>query len=242
MCGQSTFEEDSEVATEVSQDRVLTNVSVPNGLVLRTDRVGGSVTYGDDIFPGETVRFDYDGGSERGERNVLVVHVDDEGFEGLTLERDGDYRRYLDANIEGLYDIHIVEPFIRQENDEVNTNEKRIRFDEAGEALLASLSGEKLAELYLEHVALRGDDASFDSTTGEVVVQLPEVQTPKFELFSNSFLIVNKRGDKLRVFIYPNDDEPVGFDKIDVNGNLVNIPSSDWTPEFLRDELVKFLA
>ena len=176
MCGQSTFEEDTEV-TEVSQDRMLTHVGVPVGLTLRVDRVGETVTYGEDIVPGETVRFDYDGGSG-GERNVLVVKVDDEGFEGLTLERDGDYRRYLDEKITGFDAILIVEPFVHAISPAgvdavVSGNEKRVRFDEAGEALLASLSGEQLAQLYSEHVALIGKGAHFDADSGEVVVKLP---------------------------------------------------------------------
>lgn len=238
MCGQSTFNEDVDVVTETSQDRMLTHVNVPAGLTLKVDRVGQVVTYGDEVVPGETVRFDYYGGSGEGERNVLVVKVDSDGLEGLTLERDGEYRRYADDKISVRSDITIVEPFVHAISPAgvdavVSGNEKRIRFDEAGEALLASLTGEQLAELYDKHVALIGEGARFDSDSGEVVVKLPEVKS-KFEVRSEYFTIQNKKGENLMVFLYPYSQE-IGL-------NVGDLDDESVTPEVLRDELVKFLA
>lgn len=240
MCGNSTFEDDYEDAVDevmtVEAPTEVIDVVLPDNMVLKVDRVGQSYIYGDDIVPGETVRFDYDGGSESGTRTVLVVKVDNDGLEGLTLERDGGYRRYLNVNIGSRIDI--VQPFIAQ-NPVSTGNVKRVRFDDAGTALLASLSGEKLAELYGQYVALEGVGTEFDPQTGEVVVQLPEPVKSRFVTVrgkTRDLEIQNKDGKIFALYLYK-DTGKVGF-----YNEVTGENNSNCTPEELRDSLVKFLA
>ena len=211
------------------------DVEVPGSISLDTSRVGKNLVYSDEVSPGETVRFSYYGGSEDGTRNVLVVKVDSNGLEGLTLERDGEYRRYRDDNISGH--LMVVEPFVATTPKDT-AGIKRVRFDEAGDALLASLSGEQLADLYSKYVALEDDGAEFDAATGHVVVTLPQPKFSEFATISISdypLVIKNKNGNSFNLFLYP-DKKQVGI-YVDGDLNEENI-----TPEQLRDELVKFLA
>lgn len=218
----------------------------PN-VIIDPSRAGKSVVRCDDVKVGETVRFVYTAGSEVGERNVLVVKVGYRSFEGPTLERDGGYRKYLDQDIaddRSLEDhgpILIVEPFVKV--DPVSTgNVKRVRFDEAIEALAASLTGEQLAALYLQYVALRGDDAEFDPATGEVVVTLPEPKVNKFtktghSAFGPDLEITNTNGKKFGIYLYGVETGEIG-----IHNEVTGTDNSNATPEVLRDELVKFLA
>lgn len=209
------------------------DIKVPNGLTLDVSRVGQVVPYPDNVHVGETVSFYYTHGSYDGQRTVLVLFVDGDYLEGLTLERDGEYRRYNEAYISG--NISIVRPFVTSPVVSIG-NVKRVRFDQAIEALAASLSGEQLAQLYSQYVALEGDGAEFDATSGEVVVKLPESKVNKFTLISmpGEIQIVNKKNETFKLFGYKYD-QTVGYSG--PNCNSINC-----TPEQLRDELVKFLA
>jgi hypothetical protein len=231
MCGQTELE-----VSEVEVENPTIEVEVPSDVNLDTSRVGQEVSSFDDVVVGETVRFDYSGGSEYGTRNVLVLRVDGGALEGITLERDGGYRRYLNHYVDS--NIFIVKPFVKVPA-EVNGHVKRIRFDEAGAGLLASLTGDQLASLYAQYVAVEGDGAEFDPQTGEVVVRLPEAKT-KFLAVSNleePILIVRPDGKQLKLYLYENSDYPIGI----VNEET-DLDITDVTPEILRDELVKFLA
>jgi len=231
MCGQTELE-----VIEVEVENPTIEVEVPSDVNLDTSRVGQEVSSFDDVVVGETVRFDYSGGSEYGTRNVLVLRVDDGALEGITLERDGGYRRYLNHYVDS--NILIVKPFVKVPA-EINGRVKRIRFDEAGAGLLASLTGDQLASLYAQYVAVEGDGAEFDPQTGEVVVRLPEAKT-KFLAVSNleePILIVRPDGKQLKLYLYENSDYPIGI----VNEET-DLDITDVTPEILRDELVKFLA
>jgi hypothetical protein len=232
MCGQTELE-----VSEVEVENPTIEVEVPSDVNLDTSRVGQEVSSFDDVVVGETVRFDYSGGSEYGTRNVLVLRVDDGALEGITLERDGGYRRYLNHYVDS--NIFIVKPFVKVPA-EVNGHVKRIRFDEAGAGLLASLTGDQLASLYAQYVAVEGDGAEFDPQTGEVVVRLPEAKT-KFLTVSNlpeqPILVVRPDGKQFKLYLYENDDYPIGI----VN-DVTGLNSTEVTPEILRDELVKFLA
>jgi len=232
MCGQSTLEEQAVDSVMEQLD-----IALPDNLELDTSRVGEDVAYAESVNPGETVSFYYTAGSEVGNRTVLVVKVDGEGLEGLTLERDGGYRRYLDRFISGQ--IQIVKPFIQSNGSPYHSNstEKRVRFDDAGVALLASLSGEQLADLYGRYVAVEGIGTKFDGNTGEVVVELPEV-TSKFissDKGLNTLRIQNKDGVELRLHQY-------GDGSIGLVNDLTGFNTTSPTPENLRDELVKLLA
>lgn len=147
--------------------------------------VGTDLSYLDDAKVGDTIRFYYGAGSEPGYRTVRVLKVDSGAVEGPTLERDpnDNYRRYSD---EHASDITVVAQFalpgdaVEVVTPEVGAdNTLRVRFDDAGTKLLASLTGEQLAELYAKHVMVVGESAKFDEQTGEVVVKLPE--PPKLE-------------------------------------------------------------
>ncbi len=211
------------------------SIPCPDGVILGVSRVGALLVYPADINKGETVEFYYAHGSHHGTRTVLVLKSDDNGIEGINLERDGEYRKYSDEYVSDYYKV--VKPFVQVEL--ASTSEKRIRFDDALEALRASLSGEQLAELYSKHVALLGDGASFDAQTGEVVVKLP---VPKENTFlrigadndSQSLVIENKHGQTFHLFVYGKLNT-VGITAPGFNNTKV-------TPDELRDQLVKFLA
>jgi len=215
-----------------TQNAVL-DVDLPHGVELQTHRVGSRLTYLDNAQVGETIRFTYSGGSEHGQRTVLVVKVDGKGVEGLTLERDGAYRRYTEYNVGG--EIRVVEPFVR--GSSTNSIEKRVRFDDAGTALVASLSGEQLAELYNKYVALEGDGASFDANTGEVVVKLPEPKENKI-VDAKSHLVVfeNTRGKKFYLHIYSHFGD-IGFHNYESGAD-----NAKATPDALLTELTRFLS
>jgi len=231
MCGQSTLEEQAVDSVMEQLD-----IALPDGLQLDTRRVGEHVTYADELNPGETVSFIYSAGSEVSDRTVLVVKVDGTGLEGLTLERDGGYRRYLDDFITS--DISIVKPFVKSGNSPYHSNntEKRVRFDDAGTALLASLSGEQLADLYGQYVAVEGVGTIFDAKTGEVVVKLPEPESRVSDVILgdsfSSITLSNKHGKYLSLFFY--DDKSIGV-QYNAGSKFVSV-------EGLRDELTKFLA
>lgn len=234
MCGESTLDE----VTEVDVKNPIIQVQLPEGIILQTDRVGESFTFTDETRVGETVRFRYSGGSEDGERNVLVVKVDSDSLEGLTLERDGGYRKYTDDNIHG--DILVVEPFVEAGNKVAPSgNVKRVRFDDAVAALVASLEGEQLAELYGRYVATEGDGTTFDADTGEVVVMLP-APANKFTVNGDnggpSLTLTNKNGKLFHLYLY---DE---YNEVGIANEVTGLDEGEITPEQLIDELVKFLA
>lgn len=228
-CGETELEE-NEV-----EDLELLDVYLPNGLVLDTERVGVTIAFARDLHVGETVKFDYEGGSEGGTRHVLVVKVHHNGIEGLTYERNGGYRHYKDDNV-GHYEI--VKPFVKSYTTAVG-NVKRVNFEDARTALLASLTGEQLAELYGKYVATEGDGAEFDAQNGEVVVTLPQPQNKFKKVLRDKplvFIITNKENKEFALYVYP-DNSTVGFRNDVTESNETNT-----TPEQLRDELVKFLA
>lgn len=174
---------------------------------------------------GQTVTFDYWNRETKlySKRTVQVAKVDDTALEGVTAERDNQYRRYLFKMMENLQ----VVP---------TSDTKRVRFDDAETALLASLSGEQLAELYLEYVAVEGDEAKFDPQTGEVVVTLPK-PTNRFIVPTEAsafpaFSIINKRGETLGIFLYSDNTVGIQTEECDL---------TDVSPETLRDEIVKLL-
>jgi hypothetical protein len=232
MCGQTELE-----VSEVEVENPTIEVEVPSDVNLDTSRVGQEVSSFDDVVVGETVRFDYSGGSEYGTRNVLVLRVDDGALEGITLERDGGYRRYLNHYVDS--NIFIVKPFVKVPA-EVNGHVKRIRFDEAGAGLLASLTGDQLASLYAQYVAVEGDGAEFDPQTGEVVVRLPEVPKSRFVIpdsdYNGDLLIQKADGSEFRLYIH------TGGNSIGVLNSVTGLDETSLTPEQVRDELVKFLA
>lgn len=211
----------------ITLENPVIDVEIPYGVSLDVSRLGEYIA-SDEVEVGETVRFDYFDGETR---NVLVTSTNNVGFKGLTLERDGNYRSYLNRKI--YRSIKVVQPFVH----ETKKGFKRVRFDEAGDALLASLSGEQLAELYGKYVALEGDGAGFDSVSGEVVVKLPEPSSAKFIRVENTDypLVIAKGNRHFNLFLYQKKQE-VG---ICVDGGL---NEENITPEQLRDELVKFLA
>lgn len=195
-------------------------------------RVGTEVYYVEDVKVGETVSFHYDAGSEPGgERTVTVLKIDGYGaLEGSTKERGGEYRRYLSEHIEGP--ILIVSE--AKSADAGNT--RRVRFDEAGEALLASLSGEQLAELYAQHVAVAGDGAEFDPQTGDVVVYLPAPQNRVSRVNNGQVVLSNKDGQEFKLWLHSQ------YGRIGVDNDKTDFHDTDVSPEVLRDELVKFLS
>jgi len=231
MCGQSTLEA-SAVDAVVDESNEKLDIALPDDLEVKSDRVGQSFVYADSAKVGETVRFNYTGGSEVGPRTVLVVKVDDQGLEGLTLERDGGYRRYDDSSIDGR--ITVVAPFVGTSSG--STTERRVRFDDAGVALLASLTGEQLAELYGQYVSTEGVGTKYDANTGEVVVELPEPST-SVKAVDNELRIVNKAGKTLTIYLYTNIGNEVGLHNDD-NG----YDNTRCTAEDIRDQLVEFLA
>ena len=215
------------------------DIEIPDGMELLTDRVGEEFTYADELRVGETVKFRYSGGSEDGPRTVLVVKVYDGSFEGLTLERDGGYRKYLDENVFGFNQFTIVEPFVK--HTPAVSGERRVRFDEAGTALLASLTGEQLAELYDKHVAIEGIGTEFDAKTGEVVVKLPAPKVNKIEKVScnsgSSHVIFRNTNDKQFALYLYGGDQGIG-----IHSDVTGYDNCQSSIENLRDELVKFLA
>lgn len=259
MCG-SSFLSDSEPAVAVEKFDVespLIECEVPSGVVLLADRVGFATSTADKLKIGETVKFNYSSGSENGPRTVLVLKVDYDHIEGLTLERDGEYRSYKrgvnmsNPRIHGKDLYVVVKPFVKQPEvavvpvaapASVSGDQRRIRFDEAGAALLASLSGEQLAELYGKYGTVDGINSRFDSATGEVVVDLPKPKVNKFTKvyykagnLNSDLTITNKNGDKFELYLY--SDGTVG-----IHNSVNGFDKTDNTPEMLRDQLVKFLA
>ncbi len=215
-----------------------TAIPCPDGVKLDVSRVGYTFRKPSVIRKGETVSFYYSHGSHNGTRTVLVLTSDYNGIEGLTLERDGEYRRYSDEYVNRY---KVVDPFVESAKP-TDTTEKRVRFDDAGQALIASLTGEALAELYSTHVALEGVGASFDATTGEVVVKLPQTKVAKFvqPTSNNHVEIENKRGERFKFWInqYRENSSLSPWSGLDCPG----YQNADITPERLRDELVKFLS
>lgn len=158
------------------------------GVDLNVSRVGQRLDYLENAKVGETIQFHYTAGSEDGVRTVLVqkVNVDSEGIEGMTKERDGSYRSYLDKN--RVDDVEVVSPFVEANkvapapapvvaSPKKNTN--RVRFDAARQTLLASLTAEQIATLYKQHVAKDSLAVSYDKATGEIVIETKPVE-PKY--------------------------------------------------------------
>jgi hypothetical protein len=79
---------------------------------------------------GQTVTFDYWNRETKlySKRTVQVAKVDDTALEGVTAERDNQYRRYL---FKMMANLQVVP----------TSDTKRVRFDDAETALLAFLSG-----------------------------------------------------------------------------------------------------
>jgi hypothetical protein len=241
MCGDSSF---SAPAKQVAKS---------TGKPSTRYSVGEHLGWTESVDVGQTVKFTYNGGTGRGQRTVLVQKVNGrDGLEGLTLERDGDYRAYsADKIVSDIVIVNAVPALEAKAGKPTSvaapavTNQLRVRFDLAGEKLLASLSGEQLAELYSKHVALEGDGASFDKDSGEVVVKLPTPKVSSFEVPKtgtkmHQLGINNKKGDTLKLFFYP-DSNRAGVNVLKANSGE-SIVSTNITPEQLRDELVKHLT
>ena len=183
----------------------------------------------ENVNVGDRIRFTYDGGSEYGTRTVLVQKFDEESVEGPTEERGGEYRKYLVDNFDG--DVEIL--------DSVPAGHTlRVRFDEAGEKLLASLSGEQLANLYSQYVATEGDGAEFDSATGEVVVMLPardfSYRVRRDYEVAGPILTINHPNGKT-FLLYTYSDNTVGVHTDNYDGTEV-------TPQELADLLSGFVS
>lgn len=203
---------------------------------VKQNRVGEFLSCESELAIGETVQFWYEGGSERGYRTVLVVKQDDESLEGPTNERNGEYRRYLREQIGSSFMIvNPFEPYASQKSAPAG-NTLRVQFPEAGEKLLASLTGEQLAELYAKYVAVEGDGATYDANSGEVVVMLPAPQNKILSVGSDLLTLQNKNGEAFYLWFYPESGQ------IGVSNDTTGTDNAEATPEVLRDELVKFLA
>lgn len=210
MCGGSSLVEDNAVEVE--------------------ERVGSRHTYADEINVGEVVSFYYTSGSEPGTRTVTVAKVDSDGLEGPTKERGGEYRRYLDNHIDG--DILILSV---PEEDAPAGDTLRVPFSEAGEKLLASLTGEQLAELYSQYVAVEGDGAEFDANSGEVVVLMPPKVNKVLEVNATSNAqFENKRGEHFGLYLHKGGNK-LGIIYKDMDDTNVSL-------ETLRDKLTEFLS
>lgn len=228
MCGQTELENDVEVN---EQER----------------GVGTELEYLEDARVGETIRFYYTGGSENGERTVRVAKVDGESIEGPTLEREGGYRRYNDYDAS---DIKIVAPFVLPGEEQAvpvadkakytgKGGELRVNFADAQTKLLASLTGEQLAELYSRFVAVEGEGAVFDANKGEVVVKLPE---PKYSQEYNGSVHYFRKGKALlRIHGYTGFGNSLGIHRNDDDGKDV-FDSIHGNAETLYEQLGKFLG
>lgn len=213
-------------------------VKAPAGVKLDRSRVNGELDSLSDARVGETLDFVYTRGSNPySTRRVLVCRVNHgKGVEGIDQERDGEWRNFLDEYAEN---IDIVEPFAEENVESVNpSNEVRVRFDEASERLANSITGEKLAELYLQYVATEGESARYDADSGEVVVTLPAPQNSVYKVAGNSSVqFRNKRGDVLTQYLY--DDGRIGVDAYE-NGRL-SIDDDNISPEDFAVTLTRFL-
>lgn len=180
------------------------------GVTLNVSRVGKRLDYLEEALVGETIQFDYCAGSEDGMRTVLVqkVNKDTEGVEGMTQERDGSYRSYLDKNREGT--VTVVAPFVEVSD---SNPKNRVRFDAARSTLLASLTAEQIAELYKQHVAKDSLAVSYDKATGEIVVENKPVE-PKFGIplsGSTAAFSVSGPGGTLQFYPYEKGANGVGL-------------------------------
>lgn len=184
-----------------------TVIAKPQDIHLDVSRVGQQLTYLEDAQVGETIQFHYTGGSGPGLRTVLVQKVDSraEVIEGITLERDGQYRRYSDNEATQIY---VVQPFVSDEQPtavvvpsvQPAVNSQLVRFDAARDAIAAKLTAEQITELYAKYIV--GDDAtvSYDANTGSVVV------TPKPAVITvapNALNII-KGANSVGVYLHPN--------------------------------------
>lgn len=233
MCGQAVKEEEK-----------LANP----GVKLDVSRVGKSVSYLEDANVGETIQFEYQGGSDvGGTRTVLVQAVEGEGIKGATLERDGAFRSYLDRNRIGT--VAIVSPFVKDKDAEVapapaivgSLVENRVRFDAAKSALLAVLTAEQLAALYQQHVAKDSKGVSYDASKGELVVK---TEPPKPTFHKGSITEAHKFGVKgpkgtVNVFVY--EGGQIGIDHDDNKGHRV-FAARSVTPADLAKALSEVLA
>lgn len=194
---------------------------------------GETLDYLEDAEVGQTIRFWYSGGSNPGYRTVEVTRVDKdaETVSGKTKERDGDFRTYNSANAS---EISVVTA------NHSHDGELRIRFDEAGEKLLASLPADVLANLYSQYVAVEENDGvSFDEQSGEVVVKLVD-KTPKVAQYYGSFrddvLAFERNGKRFSIHNYKSKKFGVHNDSTDFDsGNVTD-------PNVLLRELQAFLA
>lgn len=196
---------------------------------------GESLDYLEDAEVGQTIRFWYAGGSNPGYRTVEVTSVDKdaETVTGKTKERDGDFRTY---NSSQASEISIVTA------NHSHDGELRIRFDEAGEKLLASLPANVLTALYSQYVAVEENaGVSFDEHSGEVVVKLVD-KTPKVTgywgdgRFEKYILQFSRGGKKFSIHNY-------GMEKFGVHNDVTGFDSTNVTnPNVLLKELQAFLA
>lgn len=224
------------------------------GVVLKTNRVGSQLEYLEDAKVGETIQFHYTAGSEDGVRTVLVqkVNVDSEGIEGMTKERDGSYRSYLDKN--RVDDVEVVSPFVEALAPPApvaspNKNVNRVRFDAARSTLLASLTAEQIATLYKQHVAKDSLAVSYDKVTGEIVVETkpvkPNFHAPKPN--STAEFAITGPGGTLQFFPYAKGANGVGLNFVEAGKNshydgVNGFDSRTPTPEKLLELLKKTLG
>lgn len=193
------------------------------GVDLNVSRVGQRLDYLENAKVGETIQFHYTAGSEDGVRTVLVqkVNVDSEGIEGITKEREGSYRSYLDKN--RVDDVEVVSPFVEANKvaPAPAANKSRVRFDAARQTLLASLTAEQIATLYKEHVAKDSLAVSYDKATGEIVVETKPVE-PKFGIplpHSTAAFSITGPGGTLQFYPYEKGANGVGLSFIPAGKN-----------------------
>lgn len=196
----------------------MSNVAIakPNDVKLRIDRVGRKLNYLGEAEEGETVNFFYYGGSENAGRTVLVQRLNDEGIEGITLERNGEWRRYADDKARN---IKVVSPFVMEEP--INS----IRFDKAFEALQSAIPTDELVKLYAKYIVgeQSGMEVAYDEQSGNLVVSKPQA---KLEVNTESFRIIRGK-ESVTVTLYP-ATQRIGFIIYGVNDVVQDtIVSSD---------------
>lgn len=207
-------------------------VQAPAGVKLDRSRVGTELSRLSDARIGETLDFQYFGGSYPGSiRTVLVVKRDSNGIQGLDAARNGEWRHFTNDNAEN---VDVVEPFAEESADESNV--VYVSFADAQDRLIQSLPGEKLAELYLQYVATEGESASYDGLRGLVKIQLPK-PTNTLTTDSGNVNFTNKRGDSLVQYVY--DDGRIGVDVVE--GGRLTVTNTNVAPDEFAVLLTRFL-
>lgn len=187
---------------------------------LLTDRLGEQLECLSDGKVGETVQFRYNGG-HGGLRTLLILEVEPGiGAKGIDKARDGEFRHFHDSE---AYDAVVVKPFVSQpEPVPPKGEEVRVRFDEAQTRLFNSIDGDKLAELYLQYVAVEGESAVYDSQAGEVVVTLPPPKIAVKNEFNTLYSSVQFSKDNRNFKLYLHQDGKLGLFLSSPNGTVTD--------------------